>query len=76
MANWLYLALRFSASSALGRSSDGYVLRLHEGWTKETIPFPLSVSPGVEVSGVDQLRLPANMFNKNEQDYWSYLFIW
>ena len=65
----------FLLYSIVSFSAD-FDLPLYDGWGKETISIPLSFAPEIKLSGIEELRFSPGMFSEEEQDYWSYLFVW
>ncbi len=49
---------------------------LPEGWSSETIPFPLGFAPELEYEGIEELRFAPGMMTADAPDYWSYAFVW
>jgi hypothetical protein len=47
-----------------------------EGWKTETIPFPLGFAPELDYEGFEELRFAPGMFKPEEEDFWSYTFVW
>jgi hypothetical protein len=45
-----------------------------EGWTIDTIPFPLSYAPELTYAGIEELRFAPDFFNPKAETYWSYSF--
>lgn len=70
------IALFLLVQNSSAHSPNDFDLPLYNGWAKETIPIPLSFAPGIELSGLEELRFPPGMFIEHEQQYWSYLFVW
>lgn len=47
-----------------------------DGWKSETIPFPLGFAPEIDLQGVEELRFAPGMYKPDQQDYFSYGFVW
>jgi hypothetical protein len=45
-----------------------------EGWTTDTIPFPLSYAPELAYAGIEELRFAPDFFTPTAETYWSYSF--
>lgn len=75
----------FHAEESSGASGDHLTAAPHdvsgtytwptpEGWSKDTIPFPLSYAPELVYSGIEELRFAPNFFDPKTEFYWSYSF--
>ena len=74
------------AGAAEGESSEAetaeesvslpFSLPTPAGWRTETINFPLSFAPEIDYSGLEELRLAPGMFKEDQDDFWTYAFVW
>jgi len=63
-------------SSPESGSAPGLDWPLPEGWTPETIPFPLGFAPGIPFHGLEELRFAPGFFKPDTSTYWTYAFAW
>jgi hypothetical protein len=68
--------MKLALALALLAVTGSFQWPLHEGWRKETIPFPLGFAPELNYAGVEELRFSPGMFKPDQADYWSYAFVW
>ena len=47
-----------------------------EGWTPETIPFPIDFAPGLPFHGVEELRFAPGFSKPQASTFWTYAFVW
>lgn len=45
-------------------------------WSIERIPFPIDFAPQIKYEGMEDLRFAPGWGDKNENDYWSYAYLW
>lgn len=76
----LALAIAWAVASAAVASEPApglpFSMPTPEGWRTETIPFPLSFAPGLPYQGLEELRFSPGMFRPEDEDYFSYGFLW
>ena len=63
-------------SSPESQPATGFEWPVPEGWTPETIPFPLGFAPGIPFHGLEELRFAPGFFDPQASTYWSYAFVW
>jgi len=57
-------------------SATAFDWPLPEGWTPETIPFPLGFAPGLPFHGLEELRFAPGFSKPDASTYWTYAFAW
>ncbi len=72
------LALLLSAPAAGLGAGDGlpFAMPVPEGWRTETLPFPLEFAPDLPYTGLEELRFAPGMFEPENDELWSYAFVW
>lgn len=55
---------------------ESFRLPLPDGWTAETIPFPISFAPDLPYRGVEEIRFAPGWSDPEAPDFWTYLFVW
>lgn len=45
-------------------------------WNSERFTFPISFAPNISYKGVEDLRFLPHWADKNDEDYWTYCFLW
>lgn len=69
--------MKLAVTLALALAVSGsFQWPLPQGWKEETIPFPLEFAPELPYQGVEELRFSPGMFKADQEDYWSYAFVW
>jgi hypothetical protein len=58
------------------RSETGFDWPVPEGWTPETIPFPLGFAPDLPFHGLEELRFAPGFSKPDASTFWTYAFIW
>lgn len=46
-----------------------------EGWRGETIKLPAPFAPEMKLKGIEEIRFAPGMFEKDEEDFFSYIFV-
>jgi len=63
--------------SALESGSEpGFDWPVPDGWTPETIPFPLGFAPGLPYHGLEELRFAPGFSKPDAATFWTYAFVW
>lgn len=69
--------LGLTAALCLGEEPEiPFHLPVPEGWSSETIPFPLEFAPELPYRGLEELRFAPGMFKQGDEGFWSYAFVW
>ncbi len=63
-----------ACSSAQDEKSS--ILTLPEGWKQETIDFPISFAPDIDLVGFEELRFAQTWSDSTAEDFWTYMFVW
>jgi hypothetical protein len=63
-------------SSPESGSATGLDWPVPEGWTPETIPFPIGFAPGLPFHGLEELRFAPGFFDPEASTFWTYAFAW
>ncbi len=54
-----------------------YRLAIPAGWNIERIPFPIDFAPGIQYSGIEDIRFsPKFWVDPESNQYWSYAYLW
>lgn len=75
----LFILFGLAAGPAVAQGSateTPFHLPAPEGWTTETLSFPLDFAPELGYEGLEDLRFSPGMFRETKADFWSYAFVW
>ena len=61
---------------AFAQSNPSLFKSAPKNWRPETIPFPLRFAPRIPYTGLEELRFAPGMFKPDQQDFFTYAFIW
>jgi hypothetical protein len=78
MMKTLAMVLVLTALPALAEEAVDvpFHMPLLEGWSSETLPFPLQFAPQIDHEGLEELRFSPGMFDPEAEDFFSYAFVW
>ena len=60
----------------LKKTVFSYKLDVPAGWNVERIPFPIDFAPGINYTGVEDLRFTPGWEDLTSEEHWSYAFLW
>ena len=58
------------------KTTSSYKLDVPQGWNVERIPFPVDFAPGINYTGVEDLRFTPDWEDLTSEEHWSYAFLW
>ena len=58
------------------KTVSSYKLDVPAGWNVERIPFPIDFAPGINYTGVEDLRFTPGWEDLTSEEHWSYAFLW
>jgi len=76
LASLLILIPILAWASAEEGQDASFFFPAPDGWLTETIPFPLGFAPSLAYEGLEELRFAPGMFKADQEDFWTYAFVW
>ncbi|MBC8882897.1 hypothetical protein H9X57_04460 [Flavobacterium piscinae] len=52
------------------------ILETESTWNQEVFHFPIPFAPEIKFEGLEDARFPEFWANKDNIDFWSYVFVW
>jgi hypothetical protein len=58
------------------KKTAAYNLDIPKGWSTERIAFPIPFAPGINYTGVEDIRFAPGFDFVTSEEHWSYVFLW